>query len=78
MNDIIIFGYKNIFSIQLGLNANKEKCKLCFYVQGKKMGSFTKGGELKYSIKAYEVFTSKKEIYYEPGFEKMTPPQINK
>lgn len=78
MDDVIVFGDKNNFVIQLGLHTNIEKCKLCFYVQGKKMGSFTKGGELNYSIKAYKIFTINKESYYDPIFEKMTPAQISK
>lgn len=78
MDDIILFGKKEEFAIQLGLHANVEKCKLCFFVQGKKMGSFTKGGELKYSVKAYDTFTANKEHYFLPAFEGMTATQIDK
>ena len=77
MSDTILIGDKEDFAIQLGLHANIEKCKLCFWVQGRKMGSFTKGGELKYSIKAYNQFIADKESYYLSVFDKMTPTQIN-
>jgi hypothetical protein len=78
MSDIILFGKKDDFAIQLGLNTNHEKIKLCFWVENRKMGSFTKGGELKYSIKAYKKFVENKENYYSPVFENMTPTQIRK
>lgn len=78
MENVITFGEKNNFAIQLGLHPNIEKCRLCFFVTGIKMGSFTKGGELQYSLKAYQKFISSKEMYFVPTFEKMTPIQINK
>ena len=42
------------------------------------MGSFTKGGELKYSINAYKEFSSNKETYYDTAFDKLTPSKIRK
>ena len=33
MDELLIFGDKNNFAIQLALHPNIEKCKLCFYVQ---------------------------------------------
>jgi hypothetical protein len=76
--DIVLFGNKDDFAIQLGLHVNPEKCKLCLRVQGKKMGSFTKGGELKYSVKAYEKFAQGQESYYDSVFDKLTPTEIRK
>lgn len=78
MGNIVLFGNKEEFAIQLGLHANVEKCKLCFFVQGRKMGSFTKGGELKYSIRAYNTFIANKERYFFSVFEKMTATEIVK
>lgn len=78
MENIKFFGNKEIFGIQLGLHDNLEKCKLCFWVKGRKIGSFTKGGELKYSIKAYTKFKDSKEKYYKSIFEQMTPTDIRK
>jgi len=75
---ILLFGDKEIFAIQLGSLDNPEKIKLCFWVQGKKLGSFTKGGELKYSIKSYESFSMNHIMYYHPDFDDMTPTGIKK
>jgi hypothetical protein len=38
----IIFGIRSNFVTQLGLNGDREKCKLSFWIQNGKMGSLTK------------------------------------
>lgn len=78
MEDILVFGEKDNFAIQLGLHPKIEKCKLCFFVKGKKIGTFTKGGELKHSINSYLKFINNKENYFTQPFESMTPTQICK
>jgi hypothetical protein len=73
-----IFGDKTDFAIELGDTKTAGKYKLCFWVQGKKMGSFTRAGELSSSIKAYNTFKENKERFYLPVFDKMSPSQILK
>jgi hypothetical protein len=71
-----IFGDKTDFAIELGDTKTAGKYKLCFWVQGKKMGSFTRAGELSSSIKAYNTFKENKERFYLSVFDKMSPTQI--
>lgn len=75
---IILFGHKETFAIQLGLNPDIEKLKLCFWVQGQKIGSFSKGGPLKYSIKAFKLFIDNKDSFYDSRFFSMSPTEIRK
>ncbi|SIN69234.1 Imm42 family immunity protein [Chitinophaga niabensis] len=76
MNDIMLFGNKGEFAIQLGLHPNKKKCKLCFWAKGKKIGTFTRGAELDDSIKVYYQFSGNREDYYLPILDGMNPSQI--
>lgn len=78
MSENKIFGNKTDFAIELGDTKTAGRYKLCFWVQGKKMGSFTKAGELSSSIKAYTIFKNNKERFYFPEFDKMSPKQILK
>lgn len=73
---VFFFGEKDAFAIQLEVPSSPDRCKLCFWVEGKKMGSFSKGGDLKYSIKAYNYFSGNKEQFYFSEFEHMDPTQI--
>jgi hypothetical protein len=56
MIDTLIFGNKSIFAIELGEPNTQGKSKLGFWIENKRLGNFTKSGELKYSIKAFQQF----------------------
>jgi hypothetical protein len=76
MKETILFGNKEDFAIELGFTKTKWKFKLCFWISEKRLGNFSKAGELKYSIKAYRKFIDNKDFYYLPLFDELTPSQI--
>ena len=76
MSESILFGNRESFGIELGFSKTPRKYKLCLWVQKKRIGSFTKSGELKYFIKAINIFIAHKDEFYLPVFETKTPSQI--
>ena len=76
MKETILFGNEGGFAIELGLTKTKKKFKLRFWMDGKRLGNFTKAGELKYSIKEYQKFIDNKNFYYLPIFDDLTSSQI--
>lgn len=71
-----MFGNPDEFAIELGFTKTRNKYKLRFWIGGAKIGTFTKSGELTYSVKAYHRFTNNKEFYYLPIFDNLTPTRI--
>jgi len=70
-NNSILFGQKDHFAIEIKSGKGK-KYKFRFWIKSTPIGSFTKSGELKYSIKAYKDFVGNKDSYYLPIFDHLT------
>jgi len=76
MEEVILFGSKADFGIELGFTKIKRKFKLRFWLKSKPLGSFTKSGELRNSIRAYNKFVNNNESYYLPLFDIFSPAEI--
>ncbi|TFF36537.1 hypothetical protein [Mucilaginibacter psychrotolerans] len=76
MKDTLLFGDKKSFAIELGFTKSTEIFKLGFWTNGRRLGSFTKGGELKYSIRTYQEFVYDKSFFYRSVFGDMSPSEI--
>ena len=72
----VLFGDKNNFAIELAYTKNPRKFKLGFWLENKRLGNFSKSGELKYSVREYWKFVNNKEFYYLHIFDGMSPKQI--
>jgi len=76
MNNTQLFGDKLFFAIELGAPTTQGKSKLGFWIENKRLGNFTKSGELKYSIKAFQQFINNKDFYYLTLLDNKTPVEI--
>ena len=77
-NADVILGNKQNFAIQIGYTKDPPKFKMCFWVNSKKIGTYTKGGELRFAIASFYSFWKHKETFFLPVLEKMTPQEIDK
>ena len=77
MNEIVLFGNKENFAIELGLSKTPQRSYLCFWTMGKRLGTFTRSGELKYSIRAYLHFLANKDDFYNAIFDAFSPSEID-
>lgn len=75
--ETFLFGQKEQFALELESMKTKHNYKLCFWVNGNRLGTFTRGGELLYAIEAYYLFTRHKEDFYLLEFSTMSPAQID-
>jgi hypothetical protein len=75
--ETFVFGQKEEFALELQSMKTKHSYKLCFWVNGNRLGTFTRGGDLWYAIEAYYLFTRHKEDFDLPEFSTMSPAQIN-
>jgi hypothetical protein len=76
MKETLLFGDKKNFAIELGFTKSTKIFKLGFWINSRRLGSFTKGGELKYSIREYQNFICNKDFFYRSVFDDMTPSEI--
>jgi hypothetical protein len=77
IENLLLFGKKENFAIEIGATKNVKKFKIRFWVEGKSIGSFTKSGELKHSISEYKKFVHNKESYYLSLFDHLTFARIH-
>jgi hypothetical protein len=76
MNDTKLFGQKEIFAIEIGNTKTKMMFKLRFWVRNRKIGSFTKSGELSFSVQELNRFIDNKEHFYLDIFDSLDPAGI--
>src|SRR3954469_1492899 len=69
MKNLILFGNKEIFAIQIETGSKLDKNKLCYWVTGRKVGNFTKGGEIKTIRTSYQKFEQQNDEFYLPQLE---------
>jgi|GEM_PF-2670665 len=69
MKNIILFGSKEIFAIQIETGSKPDKNKLCYWVAGRKVGNFTRGGDIKTIRASYQKFKKQNEEFYLPELE---------
>ena len=77
MDGTLLFGEKENFAIELGFTNKPKKYKLGFWIKGKRLGSFTKSGELKYFSRAYYEFINRKDTQYLQIFDNFSPKEID-
>jgi|GEM_PF-1078246 len=78
MEKCLLFGVKKSFAIELGYTKNSRKFYLRLWMQGSRMGAFTKAGELKFSIDTYKKILQRKEDLCFPLFDAMSAQDIFK
>lgn len=71
-------GDQKEFAIEIGRTKDINKYKLCFWINGIRIGSFSKGGELRFAIDAFKLFWQKRYEFNLPVLQKMTPKEIDK
>jgi hypothetical protein len=69
MKNLTLFGNKETFAIQIETGSKPDKNKLCYWVVGRKVGNFTKGGEIETIRTSYQKFQQQNEAFYLPELE---------
>jgi hypothetical protein len=75
--EVIYFGKKEKFSIELGYAKKPNKYFLRFWIKELPMGTFKKAGTLDFSINTYKSILLKKDSMFLPEFENKTGEEIN-
>lgn len=76
-DEIIYFGKKENFSIELKNGKKPKKYFLRFWINNLPMGAFKKAGTLDFSINTYKSILQNKDSMFLPEFENKTGEEIN-
>jgi hypothetical protein len=76
MSDVISFGEKETFSIEVGRTKKPAKFKLRFWVRNNAVGDFKKADDLRPSVNEFKRFIEKRDAFYLDLFDHLQAKRI--